>query len=285
MQRIPWDEPMPGHFEVDLVHHSGPLTTGDYVHTLHMVDVTTGWSARYAVLGRSSMVMHDAFEVLIKRLPFPILEIHTDNGPEFLNAHLYTFWQGRDPRPLLTRSRPWQKNDSRFVEQKHSPLVRDYLGHGRFDTVAQTWAINYLYELMDPYYNFFQPVMRVVQKTPMVENGHVTHIKRRYDEPATPLKRLCASGCISPQTQECLQQQHQAINPRRLRERIYDLIDEIMALPNTPQGDQPDVYLTLSRNRPNLEEGVWHVQSDYHLTQQPYHPAPAATLGSDYHLS
>jgi len=52
MGRIPWDMQQPGHFEVDLVHHSGETTAGDYLHSLQMVDVATGWSERVAVLGR-----------------------------------------------------------------------------------------------------------------------------------------------------------------------------------------------------------------------------------------
>lgn len=44
MRPIAWDEPVPGHFEVDLVHHCGPDPSGEYVHTLQMIDVATGWS-------------------------------------------------------------------------------------------------------------------------------------------------------------------------------------------------------------------------------------------------
>jgi hypothetical protein len=50
---IPWDEEEPGHFEVDLVHHCGSSTTGEYMGTIQMIDVATGWSERVAVLGRS----------------------------------------------------------------------------------------------------------------------------------------------------------------------------------------------------------------------------------------
>ena len=42
-ERIPWNQKEPGHFEVDLVHHCGPTASGDYVHTLLMIDVSTGW--------------------------------------------------------------------------------------------------------------------------------------------------------------------------------------------------------------------------------------------------
>jgi len=56
MRPIAWDEKQPGHFEVDLVHQSGPNASGEYVHTLQMIDVATGWSERAAVLGRSYLV-------------------------------------------------------------------------------------------------------------------------------------------------------------------------------------------------------------------------------------
>lgn len=46
--RIPWQEDEPGHFETDLVHHCGLSTSGQYVHTLQMIDVATGWSERVA---------------------------------------------------------------------------------------------------------------------------------------------------------------------------------------------------------------------------------------------
>ncbi|HUT21116.1 MAG TPA: hypothetical protein VM366_18330 [Anaerolineae bacterium] len=69
MQRISGFESEPGHFEVDLVHHSGPETGGEYVHTLNMVDVATGWTEMAAVLGRSHRVMEDAFLRIAQRRP------------------------------------------------------------------------------------------------------------------------------------------------------------------------------------------------------------------------
>src|SRR4030042_6394193 len=39
MKRIPWNQSQPGYFEADLVYHSGPDPSGQYVHTLQMVDV------------------------------------------------------------------------------------------------------------------------------------------------------------------------------------------------------------------------------------------------------
>jgi hypothetical protein len=46
MGRIPWDIGEPGHFEVDLLHHSGESTAGLYGHSIQLVDMATGWSER-----------------------------------------------------------------------------------------------------------------------------------------------------------------------------------------------------------------------------------------------
>ena len=144
MRRIAWDEAEPGHFEVDLVHHGGPVPTGDFVYTLQLIDVATGWSERVAVLGRSQRRMEEGFRRVLARLPFPVKELHSDNGSEFLNDHLVRFFGEAITGLQLSRSRPYQKNDNRFVEQKNATLVRAYLGTVRLDTAAQTTALNAL---------------------------------------------------------------------------------------------------------------------------------------------
>ena len=44
MTRIPWDTHEVGHCEVDLVHHAGASSAGEYAHTLQVVDVATSVS-------------------------------------------------------------------------------------------------------------------------------------------------------------------------------------------------------------------------------------------------
>jgi hypothetical protein len=84
MVRIPWNEQEPGHVEVDLVHHCGPTTSGEYVCSFQMIDAATGWSERAAMLGRNYLVMEDVCICVLLRLPFPVIEFHSDNG---LAAH------------------------------------------------------------------------------------------------------------------------------------------------------------------------------------------------------
>jgi hypothetical protein len=245
MCRIPWNEPEPGHFELDLVHHAGRSSSGDYVHTLQMVDVATGWSERVALLGRSYLVMRDAFKRILARLPFPVLEFHPDNGSEFFNAHVLRFWGQKIPGLHLSRSRPWHKNDNRFVEQKNSSLVRAYLGHERLDTTDQTNALNTLYDKMWLYYNFFQPVMRLVEKRNVYDAQGTLHIRRRFDQARTPFDRLCATGTLTPEVRKRLEQLREQTNPRRLRHEIHQQIRALLNLPNASAEHSEDVYQTL----------------------------------------
>jgi len=252
MTRIAWDEKRPGHFEVDLVHHSGPSTTGEFVCTVQMIDVTTGWSERVAVLGRSYVVMKDAFRCMLARLPFPVLEIHPDNGSEFFNHHLLRFWQNQVQRVSLSRSRPYHKNDNRFVEQKNNTLVRAYLGHARLDTVAHTRTLNQLYDKMWVYYNLFQPVMRLTEKMVIQSADQSFQVKRRYDKASTPFDRLCTTDAILPQHREQLEALRHQTNPRQLRQDIYALIDHLFSLPNAQPGVPEDIHQTLR----------WHADPD-----------------------
>jgi len=242
--RIDWDEKQPGHFEVDLVHHCGSIASGNFMHTLQIIDVATGWSERVAALGRSALVMADAFQRLQHRLPLPILELHPDNGSEFLNWNLIHFWKKVFPGVHISRSFPYHKNDNRFVEQKNSTLVRQYLGYERLDSVAQINLANQLYDKLWLYNNFFQPVMRLQEKVPVVSEDR-THTRRRYDTAQTPFDRLCQTDAISAELRQLLSQQRDQTNPRQLREEIYDLIDHIFQLPNLPPGEFEDVALTL----------------------------------------
>jgi hypothetical protein len=235
MRRIPWDQAEPGHFEVDLVHHSGPATTGDYVHTLQLLDVATGWSERVAVLGRSQRAMEEGFHRVLARLPFPIRELHPDNGPEFLNAHLVRFWGEQLTGLTLTRSRPYQKNDNRFVEQKNDTLVRAYFGTQRLDTVEQCAALNALYDQMWWYYNACQPVLHQVEKT--ATGGRVV---RKWDQAQTPLTRLLATTALAAEQRSALQARWEATNPRALRRAIYAERDRLLSQAARAPGAPPE---------------------------------------------
>jgi hypothetical protein len=245
VKKISWEESEPGHFEVDLVHHSGPTSGGHYVHSLQMIDVATGWSERVATLGRSYLVVKNGFERILDRLPFPVQEIHSDNGSEFLNHHLKRFWEEEVEAVTLTRGRPHHKNDQRFVEQKNSTLIRQFFGYQRFDTVVHTTFLNLLYKKMWLFYNFFQPVMRLVEKRMVDQENAQQRLRRRHDEARTPYERLCQTGTLSSEKRQELDALRERTNPRQLRHEINQMLEQVLRLPLAAEGKTEDVYQTL----------------------------------------
>ena len=226
MGRLPWQAAEPGHFEVDLVHHGGARTAGEYVHTIQLVDIATGWGERVAVLGRSQRAMAGGFRRILGRLPFPVRQLHPDNGSEFFK---------RSPRPLLgealtgltpSRSRPYHKNDNRFVEQKNAILVRAYLGHARLDTPAQAAVPDQRYEQLWVYDNLFQPVLHLIAEEVTTER-----LRHRWDAATTPYQRLLATGALTPDWRATLDARHAQTNPRQLHRTIYDDLARLWTIP------------------------------------------------------
>jgi hypothetical protein len=226
MGRLPWQLGEPGHFEVDLVHHSGPSTVGEYAHTLQLVDIATGWSERVAVLGRGYAAMEAGFRRILGRLPFAIRELHPDNGGEFFNHHLLRFFGAELPGLRLSRSRPYHKNDNRLVEQKNDTLVRAYVGHGRLESAEQVAYLNRIYEQCWLYYNLFQPVLHLREKALTAER-----LRRKWDVAQTPYQRLVVTGDLHADWRATLDARHAQTNPLALRRAIYDDLAALWRLP------------------------------------------------------
>jgi hypothetical protein len=105
---------------------------------------------------------------------------------EYFNAHTLSFLGNLVQGVTLSRSRPCHKNDCPRVEPKNSTLVRAHLGYQRLHTVDQVLALNRLYHKMSIYYNPFQPVMDLVAKNIMREEGRPSRVRRRHTPPAPP---------------------------------------------------------------------------------------------------
>ena len=228
MERLSWATASPGSFEADLVHHCGVVSAGEYIHTLQLVDIATGWSERVAVLGRSQTAMMEGFRRVQARLPFPITHLHPDNGSEFFNDHLIRYFGEEVTGLRLSRSRPYRKNDNRFVEQKNATLVRAYVGYERLDSGGQCAALNALYDQLWVYYNLFQPVLHLVGK--VVVDGK---LRRKWDQAQTPYQRLLASKILTPEQEARLAALYAGTNPRQLRNTIYRAVERLWQHPKS----------------------------------------------------
>jgi hypothetical protein len=208
-----WDDVRPGFFEADLVAHCGDTGAGDFVYTLTMTDVFTGWTETVAVPNKGQTAVCEGIETIRKRLPFPMLGIDCDNGSEFVNHHLKRYCDER--RITFTRSRPYKKNDQCRVEQKNGAVVRPVAGYARYEGKASCDALNQLYVAYRLYLNFFAPCLKLVSKS---RNG--PKVTRKFDGAKTPYERLASSGAATPAKCAELKAFFEGIDPTRLNRRI-----------------------------------------------------------------
>lgn len=245
MKRIDYKMPTPGHFETDLVLHCGDNLSGEYINTIQMTDVTTGWSEIEAVFGRSYRVMEDGFAKILDQLPFPVIEVHPDNGAEFFNHHLLKFWKEKIPDLELSRSRPYHKNDNRFVEENNGSLVRAYAGKNRLDTLEHLTILRTLYGKLRYFHNFFLPVMKTIEKVYYDE----FHYRRVFDQPSPPLDRLATSGILSQAGIDKLFKLRDSIDLLDLRNQIAYLVDELYDAKPSSSNRTINIYETLRKEK------------------------------------
>jgi hypothetical protein len=66
-----WNDPAPGFVEVDFVAHSGTSTSGSFVQTMVLTDVSTGWTECVAVQTRESRAVVTAIQKARRLFPIP----------------------------------------------------------------------------------------------------------------------------------------------------------------------------------------------------------------------
>jgi hypothetical protein len=217
-----WDEARPGFVEIDLVSHEGGDPRGDFAYTLDATDICTGWTETEAVRNRAQVWVFAGIEKVKARFPFKIRGIDSDNGGEFINSHLFNYCV--EKKITFTRSRPYRKNDNCFVEQKNYSIVRRAVGYGRYDTAEELDLLNQLYSRLRLYTNFFQPVMKLVEKT---RTG--SKVTKRYDKARTPYRRVVESRFTPKRTKGALKQEYATLNPVKLYREINRLQDRLEA--------------------------------------------------------
>ena len=218
-----WDEAAPGFLEVDLVAHCGRSVSGEYLHTLVLTDTKTAWTECVALLNRSQKTVSAAISQVRTALPFSLLGLDSDNGPEFINANLLRYCA--EKHVTFTRSRPYKKNDQAHVDQKNWTHVRHFTGYERLEGPQALIVLANLYKSLVLYMNFFQPTLKLVSKQRL--DGHV---RRQYDTAQTPYQRVLACPEIPEDNKEVLRLRYETLNPltlllqmKRFQQQLWSL--------------------------------------------------------------
>lgn len=218
-----WNEQRPGFVEIDLVAHDGGLAAGEYLYTLDMTDVYSGWTEVQAVQNKAQVWVFAALKELRAQMPFALQGIDSDNGSEFINDNLLEYCQHEGI--TFTRSRPYRKNDNCFVEQKNYTIVRRHVGYQRLSGPEQLALVNELYCHLRLYANYFQPVMKLKSKE---RNG--SQVKKTYHPAQTPYQRLRDSPHLSPAGKQRLTREYAQLNPAALKRKIERIQTKLLQL-------------------------------------------------------
>jgi hypothetical protein len=236
-----WDEKRPGFAEIDLVGHEGGNSQGEFIQTLDVTDVCTGWTDTQGVKNKAEKWVFEAIKDIRGRLPFKLLGIDSDNGSEFINNHLLRYC--KEEKITFTRARSSRKNDNCFVEQKNYSVVRRAVGYLRHDTDKELDVLNDLYGYLRLYTNFFQPVMKLTEKTRIGSK-----VTKKYDKPTTPYQRVLVSPHVPQENKDRLQIQYALLNPAELKRNIKRLQVKLQELSLLKEGVHKGKFLT-SKNR------------------------------------
>jgi hypothetical protein len=215
-----WDRSQVGHVQIDLVAHEGGCARGEYLYTLVVTEVCTGWTEFVAVRNRAQCWVFEALLEIRARVPFTVASIHSDNGTEFLNAHLVRYC--REHSLPLTRSRPYRKNDNCWVEQKNGAVIRSAVGYGRYDTEQELALLNELYASLRLWVNYFLPTAKLVSK-----QREGAKVKKQFETPTTPYHRLLQAKEISTERKTTLRRQRGQMDAVKIQGRIVRLQERL----------------------------------------------------------
>ena len=219
-----WGDPPPGYCEADLVEHCGGVKhEGNFVHTLTLTDIHSGWTECAALVVREQTLVVEGIGMIRRQLPFGLVGLDTDNDSVFMNETLQTYC--REQQLDWTRSRPYRKNDQAWVEQKNGAVVRRLAGYDRLSGLNATATLERLYQSARLYVNFFQPSFKLAGKQ---RDGAL--VRRRYHPPLTPCQRLLASPLVEEGIKTLLRQQFAPLDPVALLKTIRDTQQELAAM-------------------------------------------------------
>ena len=242
-----WDVTVPGFTEIDLVAHGGDSGDGEFAHSLNLTDIHTTWVETRAVLGRGQHAVQVALDALCQLLPFRLQGIDSDNGSEFINAHLLAYCQAHGIQ--FTRGRPYKKDDNAHIEQKNWTHVRKLVGYVRYDTPGAVAALNALYaQELRLFQNLFLPSVKLVRK---VRVG--ARIRRVYDRPQTPFERVQACPAADPSRVAQLHALRGQLDPFALAEAIETKLAQLYALAHHRRPAPPHLERAPVSHRPRSQ--------------------------------
>lgn len=155
------------------------------VYHIHLVDEVTQFEFMGAVETISESHLIPMLEQLLALLPFVIVEIHADNGSEYINQYVAKLLQKLFVK--LTKSRPRHSNDNALIESKNGSVIRKWMGYA-FLPKGYAKQINVFYfGSFHEYVNFHRPCVFPKVTTDAKGKQKKTYPQENY---LTPFEKL-----------------------------------------------------------------------------------------------
>jgi hypothetical protein len=206
----------PGIVNADTVAHCGESISGDYMNSLTMVDLFSGWTVNKGIWKKEAVPTLKQVKKAEASLPFNLIEFFSDNGNEFINHDLQNYFEKRIAPVHFSRTRAYKKNDGCYVEQKNYTHVRKLFGYQRIESQELVSLANEIYQVYwNPLQNYFTPSMKLISKERIGSK-----IVKKYDDPQTPYQRLINSGYLTNEQKKYLIQKYRTLNPYFLKQEL-----------------------------------------------------------------
>ena len=213
----------PGDMQVDTVALCGGNPNDNFWWICTLTDRHTQWTEISPTWNRGSHNTIGAIDRMVKRTPFPVNEIHGDNGPEFINWAL-AFYVNKRRKFRLSRSRKFHKNDNAHVETKNGSVVRELFGEGRIDDPDLFDDLERLCQEWSDFCNFFRPSKMLVSRE---KRANSKGFSLKHDQPKTPFQRLIDARILSSEQIAKLQAKRNSLNGMELYQRLLRRLGRI----------------------------------------------------------
>lgn len=206
----------PGIVNGDTVAHCGDNIAGDYMNSLTMVDLFSGWTSNRAIWKKDAEATLKQLKKIETQLPFNLIEFFSDNGNEFINNKTIDYFSKRPASVNFHRTRAYKKNDGCYVEQKNYTHVRKIFGYQRINSPELVAMANEIYQVYwNPLQNHFIPSMKLINKERVGSK-----IIKKYDQPKTPYQRLIESGYLTNDQKRSLVKSYNNLDPFFLKREL-----------------------------------------------------------------
>ena len=192
-RRKPEPNGKPGYLCVDTVHQGDKMDVNGKlvqkgVYHINIVDMVTQYEFIGAVETISEHFLKPILEELLEKFPFVIIELHADNGKEYINKIVLKLLKKLFIE--LTKSRPRKSNDNALVETKNGSIIRKHMGKMHIPQENADKINQFYHNQFNDYLNYHRPCGFPEIKTDKNGKERKIYPKENYMTPYEKFKSL-----------------------------------------------------------------------------------------------